>query len=606
MRAMVLLLAAGCSSGWPEAGTQTTPEGTTPPAGFVPSGPLPPNPIVDQAVPLVGGGIAAGLEWVGASDPDDDGVELVRIANGYVQRIDLDRGSAPTAVAWTTTSPELLHVILRGNSSLLVVEPAGDGNDPQIRSISAMCDTPRGLGWDEPRQRMWIACASGELVAATPEGERIGSFRLDGDLRDVVVLADGRAFVSRMRQGDVIAVDLDTGVYDVVWTPGWRTSTVGGALHNLGRGPVRRLVPAGPFGALALFQWDDESVIEVGVPTGSADVPPPQYYASSPVVTPCEGGIVTTGVAHLWSDGATEIPYLLDTTGNWPVDLVSRDLELPVVATATAVYSDFTYSAEDLANGSDLCLSGTGGARTVGSPTAATLVGDRVWMATREPFTVGPAAGATAGTVDGTRSGLAAFHDAPAGIACASCHVDGGDDGHLWVFSTGARRTQSLGGIEITDTAPFHWNGDLATFDSLLDTIGVQGMGLRPFTAGETADLKDFLDALPRPAVVGTTSGDAEVARGAVLFADSTVGCADCHAGWRYTNGLSADVGTGGTFQVPSLVGVGARVPLMHDGCANTLRERFDWLTCGGWEHGSTEQLSTEDIDALVAFLETL
>jgi hypothetical protein len=65
-------------------------------------------------------------------------------------------------------------------------------------------------------------------------------------------------------------------------------------------------------------------------------------------------------------------------------------------------------------------------------------------------------------------------------------------------------------------------------------------------------------------------------------------------------------VGTGGEFQVPSLLGVGTRLPLMHDGCAETLRDRFDDPDCGGHDHGDTSQLSSSDVDALVTFLETL
>jgi cytochrome c peroxidase len=56
-------------------------------------------------------------------------------------------------------------------------------------------------------------------------------------------------------------------------------------------------------------------------------------------------------------------------------------------------------------------------------------------------------------------------------------------------------------------------------------------------------------------------------------------------------------------------VGVGARGPFMHNGCAPTLRDRFakgnDQCT-GGDKHGVTSQLSTEDIDDLVNYLETL
>src|SRR6185295_19662796 len=54
-----------------------------------------------------------------------------------------------------------------------------------------------------------------------------------------------------------------------------------------------------------------------------------------------------------------------------------------------------------------------------------------------------------------------------AGIACMSCHPEGGDDGHTWFFGEDSiggpfhpRRTQSLRG-GILGTAPFHWNGDM-------------------------------------------------------------------------------------------------------------------------------------------------
>ena len=71
------------------------------------------------------------------------------------------------------------------------------------------------------------------------------------------------------------------------------------------------------------------------------------------------------------------------------------------------------------------------------------------------------------------------------------------------------------------------------------------------------------------------------------------------------TNNALANVATGGTLNVPSLFGVGARAPYMHYGCATTLRDRFG--ACGGGDsHGITSALAPSDVDALVAFLETL
>jgi mono/diheme cytochrome c family protein len=97
--------------------------------------------------------------------------------------------------------------------------------------------------------------------------------------------------------------------------------------------------------------------------------------------------------------------------------------------------------------------------------------------------------------------------------------------------------------------------------------------------------------------------------RGQALFESEAVGCSTCHSGAAFTNNLSYNVGTTATaelFQVPSLIGISYRSPLMHTGCAATLRDRFE-PSCGGGDlHGVTSTLPPEDIDALVAYLETL
>jgi mono/diheme cytochrome c family protein len=114
-----------------------------------------------------------------------------------------------------------------------------------------------------------------------------------------------------------------------------------------------------------------------------------------------------------------------------------------------------------------------------------------------------------------------------------------------------------------------------------------------------------WIDAQPRPAL-SPPADPAAVDRGRALFADTArAGCASCHNGDRLTNNQSIDVGTGGTFQVPSLVGIGSRGPYLHDGCAKTLRDRFG--ACGGGDkHGVTSTLTEGDLSDLVAYLKTL
>jgi hypothetical protein len=43
----------------------------------------------------------------------------------------------------------------------------------------------------------------------------------------------------------------------------------------------------------------------------------------------------------------------------------------------------------------------------------------------------------------------------------------------------------------------------------------------------------------------------------------------------------------------------------MHDGCAKTLRDRFN-LDCGGDKHGKIEQLDEPQLADLMAFIESL
>jgi CxxC motif-containing protein (DUF1111 family) len=64
------------------------------------------------------------------------------------------------------------------------------------------------------------------------------------------------------------------------------------------------------------------------------------------------------------------------------------------------------------------------------------------------------------------------------------------------------------------------------------------------------------------------------------------------------------DVGTGGKFVTPSLIGVGLRTSLFHDGCAKTVAERFG--ACGGTAHGSPDLLSADQKADLIAFLRSL
>ena len=113
--------------------------------------------------------------------------------------------------------------------------------------------------------------------------------------------------------------------------------------------------------------------------------------------------------------------------------------------------------------------------------------------------------------------------------------------------------------------------------------------------------LERFIDSLP--ALPARANLDAERSQnGQSLF--TSKGCTTCHSGAHYTNNTTTDVGTGSAFQVPQLVNIGYRVPVMHDGCAKTLLDRFD-PSCGGDSHGAQDLTDAEKQD-LAEYLESL
>jgi cytochrome c peroxidase len=138
--------------------------------------------------------------------------------------------------------------------------------------------------------------------------------------------------------------------------------------------------------------------------------------------------------------------------------------------------------------------------------------------------------------------------------------------------------------------------------DQLADEVMTGRMAGPQLETDQKGALQGWLFALPAPP---EATGDAAAqARGKILFESANVGCASCHSGPRFTSSATVDVGTGGAFQVPSLVGVRMRAPFLHDGCATTLKDRFG--ACGGTKHGNTNGLTPNDISDLIAYLETL
>ncbi len=204
------------------------------------------------------------------------------------------------------------------------------------------------------------------------------------------------------------------------------------------------------------------------------------------------------------------------------------------------------------------------------------------------------------------------------GIACASCHAQGREDGHVWNFAEGPRQTPSLAGRRTGGTAPFHWSGEFVNLgDFLSHTVRLRmgGSGATPAMEAQLLAFIDSMQAPDNPHKLGVPS-EAQV-RGASVFVKAN--CNSCHAGEALTNNTFANVGTlvstGDVrddavklrrgLNTPSLLAVARTGPYLHDGSAPTLKERL--LKDQAKDlHGRTSQLNAQEMDDLVEYLKSL
>lgn len=560
--------------------------GPPPPAEIEHVDEVTPVPDLSSApvAPIVGGGLIVTRDdrFVIAADLDRDMLWIVdpntRSAHG---RLPLQAGDRPNRMAEDAAGR--VHVALRRGGAVVAFDPV----EPAILRRTAVCPAPRGIAYDIGRDSLYVACLHGALVELDAEthAER-RRVMVAPDLRDVVVDGD-RVLVNTFRSAEVFAVD---GAGAIEPVPAAVESHRGG--EPLAPRVAWRMVPDPTGDPVLLHQRHRRSAL----PDLSSAV---QYYAGG-------GGCGSAGVLHqavsrVGPGAQTAEPAL-------PVGTV--------LGVDVAVSPDGRVAVAD-PNGTpglyeDLCGELGVAARGV---VAVAWQGTRLWWF--EPQTAQIAGerpslssgsterwlGITFDAAPLVDSGHALFHRATrSGIACASCHPEGGEDGHVWVFEAfGPRRTQTLHG-GLSGRAPFHWSGDLDDFDTFMEEVFVGRMGGDPLTLAEHDALGAWLDTVPTlPPAPALDPGAVE--RGERVFDEA--GCRACHFADGTVDPGSHDVGTGEALQVPSLVGAAHRLPLMHDGCAGTLAERFV-PACGGAAHGDVEALPADARADLVAFLESL
>jgi cytochrome c peroxidase len=232
------------------------------------------------------------------------------------------------------------------------------------------------------------------------------------------------------------------------------------------------------------------------------------------------------------------------------------------------------------------------------------------------------------------------------GLACAGCHPDGRDDGHVWheaKFNTEdgtnvnfvgmsdnvpeadqvrgiPRRTPMLAG-RVSAPGPYGWVGESPDLVARLRaSFGLHRWGGVPKHEPQNLEaralrLATFLRTGLRPPPREERELDAVEQRGKELFMNDALQCARCHVpGTEYTDRSvyplpklarqpDFDEPKTGELRVPSLLYLEGRAPYLHDGSAASLDEL---LAKNNDRMGKTNQLSKEQRDALAAFLRTL
>jgi hypothetical protein len=475
-------------------------------------------------------------------------------------------------------------------------------------SAVAVCSAPRGLAYQAPT--LWVACAGGELVEVS-SGAVQSSRHIADDLRDVVTVNDG-LLLTTFRHAQVLHLDfggqLTALTNDDPFQP---TDPIGEGPIDAGGGDFDAGGPgdvdAGPpFSGGPQF---NRRIAWRMVPYGNGAFMTYQREQATQLLSfggACTGGsygavfdqlpTLHTGLNAVVDGGFIEIDSFNERDMVLPVDVaVSNGGQVALVSAGTSMVD--LYAITDPLSRMRVQASGR--------PTSVAFSGEELVVFVREPAALEIYTSANANptrlSLGGDSVASSAhdiFHQATTNqIACASCHPEAGDDGHVWQLSNGARRTPSLRG-GLSTTKPFHWSGDEADMPSLLSDVLVGRMNGPMESADRTQALLDWLDAqavLPAP-----PQDPSAVMRGQSHFLTL---CASCHAGAQGTDNLTVDVGTGGAFQVPRLHELWYRAPFMHDGRAATLRDRFG--TAGGTSHADVSALSQSDLDDLLAYLQT-
>ncbi len=220
---------------------------------------------------------------------------------------------------------------------------------------------------------------------------------------------------------------------------------------------------------------------------------------------------------------------------------------------------------------------------------------------------------------DQVRLGDMLFHDARICFqhwqSCASCHPDARADALNWdLLNDGIGNPKNTKSLIWSHKTPPAMSTGVRSCMEVACMAGFRYILFREPEKGEVESVIAYLKSLPpwKSPYLGPKGELSPAARrGKKLFESPKTQCSRCHPAPLYTDLRTHDVGTRGeldrrdAFDTPTLIEMWATGPFLHDGQAVTLRDVLTRCNRGD-RHGITSKLSPQEIDDLIAFLNSL
>lgn len=461
---------------------------------------------------------------------------------------------------------------------------------------------PRGLALDEAKNRLWVGLiATRELVGIDTSSLEVGFRRtLDRTPRALAVNAQGIAVLFD-RDGELAIFDRDPQAGGMSWGVKLPTFDRHRPWHGFA------ITEAGARGdflvAHSLVDTGTQRPATAGTYGGGVSMP---LMVAVSVVHAGRANLVTVSRTIDWRGGGTVLG-LADVTG-----IAWHDGVLALSSRGTSTVLAALAAPNGVAYVRSASLSVGAGVSGIAFDANGTLL---AWSAfdrklTRARYHSGSLE--HSGSLAVGRSKVPAvlalgrelFHSArlsTAGLSCATCHVDGREDGLVWRLEQSVRQTPALAD-RLKDTEPFTWLGTAATLEHSIDgtitRLGGRALGEVQRRA-LARYLREGLRAMPR-----LQADAALVSQGRELFHSAQTGCSTCHpSDAAFTDGLVHAISRPTPVDTPSLRGVGFTAPYYHDGSVTSLEELIEK---NGDRMGTTSSLRPDERRALAEYLRSL